>query len=379
MKEILRTLLSPSLRFSLREKKHRLKELLRLACIWRWQFIKLPSSIRSEFAFYYLGRKSQSEMAMGILGIDGSDAIATKVKQKVLVSEFPIPGAICLPHFLTMIIPLKNRTLDEILMDYEKRKSKFLRNQRSDFVLITVTEVEEILRLDQEMLRPYALARYGEHVYQLPISEVMDMAMETGRFHLLLHEGKEVGCQIGRESVRNRVRYWESVRAGFSDFIFTDNKRYCETNLIKTFLGLEWALENGFEYYDIGTSFAGPENGLIQYKRSLGSELDTTGNYSYFYLMPPKTDVAKFYWDTPLFALEDKTIVLHLGLPDGVSDLEVSNRYKLMGFRGLTKVYLHYDSQYSDELIAAVRGIYGHLTTPPVVECVGHSINLKSR
>jgi hypothetical protein len=244
--------------------------------------------------------------------------------------------------------------------------------QKPKFLLSRVTEVEEILRLDQEMLRPVASARHGNRSYYLPIADVMDMALESGQFHLLLHEGEEVGCNIGREYVRNQVRCWESVRAGYPQFIFTDNRRYGEINMMETFLGLEWALENGFEYYDLGISLAQPENGVIQYKRRPGGELDTTGNYNYFYLRPPKSEVAKFYWETPLFAIEGKSIVLHLGLPEGISDLELTNRYKQMGFRGLAKIYLHSDSQYSGERVAVVRNIYNRQKIPPVVEYVSH-------
>jgi len=92
--------------------------------------------------------------------------------------------------------PIKNRTLDDILLDYEKQKRKFLKRKRSKFVLSTVTEVEEILRLDQEMLRPVASARYGTHAYQLPTSELIDMSWNPESFTCCFMKGKKLPVKL---------------------------------------------------------------------------------------------------------------------------------------------------------------------------------------
>ena len=89
MKKISRLLASTSsIKFSLTEKKNRMKELIRLACIWRWQFARLADSNTSDFAFFYLGRKSECETAKAILGLHNKHAIAGGVKKKCLSARF---------------------------------------------------------------------------------------------------------------------------------------------------------------------------------------------------------------------------------------------------------------------------------------------------
>lgn len=115
-----------------------------------------------------------------------------------------------------------------MLLGFEKRKRRLVNNAASGFLLKQVTDVNEVTRLNQEMLMPYASARYGEAVYQLPLKQVIEMAFKTGQLHLLLEDGKEVGCLIGHESISNNKHYWHSYRGGFPDFIFNDNHNYRE-------------------------------------------------------------------------------------------------------------------------------------------------------
>lgn len=61
-------------------------------------------------------------------------------------------------------------------------------------------------------------------------------------------------------------------------------------------------------------------------------------------------------------------MVLHLGLPDGISPDEVANRYKLLNYGGLSKVYLYRDSRPSSIHIESVMGIYSHQESPPIIE-----------
>lgn len=373
MKKISRLLASTSsIKFRLKEKKNRLKELIRLACIWRWQLARLPDSNTSDFAFYYLGRKSERETAIAILGLHNMHAIASRVKERVLVSEIPIPGAICLPQYLTTIIPLKNRTIDEVLMQFEKRKRRFINHSISDFQLIKVTEAKDVVRLNEQMIRPYASARYGEGVYHIPLDKIKEMAFNTGQFSLLLNNGEEFGCIYGHISERNHMRYWQSNRAGFPEAIFSDKHRYREINIIITYLEIKWALEKGLDYYDMGANVSFVEGGVVHFKRTFGGVLSPTGNYNYLYLKPPTTDVAQFYWDRPLFALEDKLVVLHLGFPDKIDIEEASNRYKQLNFGGLSKVYLHCDTQCKEGMLEVIRSIYSYQKSPPLLKCVTH-------
>jgi len=75
-------------------------------------------------------------------------------------------------------------------------------------------------------------------------------------------------------------------------------------------------------------------------------------------------------WDAPLFAVEHRSLTLHLGLPEGPSDEEVANRYREMGFGGLSKVYLHCARQAGESLLDTLRSRYTHQKIPPVVVCV---------
>ena len=90
-------------------------------------------------------------------------------------------------------------------------------------------------------------------------------------------------------------------------------------------MALEWAIENGFDYYDIGTCLARPDDGLLEWKRRRGGDVDTLGNNGYLFVRLPKVGIAQFLWETPLFAVEGKELTLHLGLPDGPSDEEIAS------------------------------------------------------
>lgn len=356
-----------SIRFILKEKKHRLKEMLRLAYVWRWQLSRLPNSQSGDVAFYYLGRKSQRAGAINFLGLDELNQSTARIKKKALVSELPIPGAICLPLYLSTVISLKNRTIEDILMGFEKRKRRLINSQGANFKLEKVTTIEDVIRLNQEMLIPYANARYGRGAYNFPLPQLMQMTFKTGQFNLLLHnKNQEVGCIIGYFSERNNSRYWQSDRMGFPEFIFSDMQLYRETNVMITYLQIEWAIAHGAEYYDMGANCAYTETGVVHHKRTFGGQLSTMGSYNYLYFKLPPACAARFYWGRPLFALEGKAIVLHLGLLDGINDSELLDRYKEMNFGGLAKVYLHYETECPESAIAVIRGIFSHQKSPPL-------------
>ena len=62
-----------SLKFTLREKKLRLEEIMRLAYFWRWQASRLPNSNSMGITFCYLGRKSELAGAINFLGLNNSN------------------------------------------------------------------------------------------------------------------------------------------------------------------------------------------------------------------------------------------------------------------------------------------------------------------
>ena len=356
-----------SIKFFLKEKRYRFKELVRLARFWSWQFKRLPNCKSVNIAFNYWGRKSERAGAINFLGLDDSIKIDALIKPSVIVSEFPIPGATCLPLHLSTVIQLENRTLEDILMGFQKEKRRLINSQASNYKLKKVTTIKEVMRLDLEMLRPFANARYGRGAYNFPLQQLIDMTFNTGHFYLLLHENKEVGCFIGHFSIRNKKRYWQVDRLGFPEIIFSNMQHYREKNVMVFYLQIEWTITNGFEYFDMGANCAFTEAGVVHHKRTYGGQLSTMGNYSYLYLKLPSAYAAKFYWGKPLLALEGKAIVLHLGLPNGVNDSELLNRYKLLNFGGLTKVYLHNESQFRESAVEVIRNIFSHQKTPPLI------------
>jgi hypothetical protein len=196
------------------------------------------------------------------------------------------------------------------------------------------------------------------------------MAQKYGRLDLLLLGDKEVGCQLGHVITRAGKRYWSTNRCGYLEEVFSEPKRLRETNSMNIHLALEWAIENGFDYYDIGVALGRPGDGLLEWKRRLGGELDTMDHSVYFHIRLPKVGAAQFLWDAPLFAVERHKLTLHLGLPDGRNDEEVTSRYREMGFGGLFKVYLHCTRAPSDRLLETLRSYYAHQKSPPILESI---------
>ena len=381
MNQLLTSVHQPSSNFFLKEKKHRLKQIIRLVYSWRWQFSSLPNSKSAAVKFYYIGRKSERANAISFLGLDDLNTSSTisnnnsisackttsNSKAKVLVSELPFPGAICLPLNLSTVIQLENRRLEDIFMGLEREKRRLVNSQAIDFKLKKVTTIEEVMRLDQEMLRPFANARYGHGAYNFPLQQLIEMTFKTGYFYLVLYKNEEVGCFIGHFSERHKKRYWQVDRMGFPQSIFSNKQQYREKNVMLFYLQIEWAIANDFEYYDMGANAAYTEAGVVHYKRTFGGQLSLMGNYNYLYLKLPATYAAKFYWQKPLFALEGNAIVLHLGLLDGISDSELLAKYKRLNFGGLEKVYLHYETQCSENALMVIKSVFSQQKLPPLI------------
>ena len=365
---VYRYFLSRSLKDSIKELRNKLRELIHLACIWRYHLCVLKHSKFSDVGFYFFGLKLHQEAATSMLDLDYPSVTDGRSRLRAFISVIPLPGSIRIPHNLTSIITLKNKSIDEVLMGFEKSKRRSVANAASGFLLKQVTEIKDVTRLNEEMLIPYASARHGKAVVQLQLEFVMGMAFKYGQLHLLLENTLEVGCLIGYESIRNNKRYWLMYREGFPDFVFNDKNNHREKHIIIIYLQLEWAINNGFDYYDMGSNQAFTERGAAHFKRTLGAELSTRGSYNYFYLKLPQRMAAKFYWEKPVFAVDGKNIVLHLGLLDGISADEVANRYKLLNYGGLSKIYLHCDSKPSSIHVKSVMDIYRHQKTPPALK-----------
>lgn len=368
---MIRELISPSLRFTLREAAASLKEQLGRSCLWRWEIVRLPCRDGSPYNILYAGRKTQREWAMALLDANGevcnSLADLDISSRTALVSEMPIPGALRVPQSLRFTVPL-GRPIEEIIAGFESELRRRLRKSWGRYRMQQVLDDINIDRADREMLQPYASARHGIGASQIGSDEVRRTAQKFGRLELVLLGDEVVGCQTGCVITRSGKRYWSSIRFGYPEAVFSDAKRLSETNAINFYLALEWAIEHGFDYYDMGTSLGRPEDDLLQWKKRWGGALDRMGIHGYFHIRLPRVGAAQFLWDAPLFAVKDRNMTLHLGLPDGASDEEAAIRYRKMSFGGLFKVYLHYARPPGERLLETLRNLYAHQKSPPLVE-----------
>ncbi|MDO8989408.1 MAG: GNAT family N-acetyltransferase [Sideroxyarcus sp.] len=374
--KIIRKLVSPSTRFELRESAAWLREQLDRACLWRWEIVRLPQRHGSPHEIVYVGRKAHRvELANTLPTISGvfdtNQANATQSSQTVFVSEMPIPGALCVPQFLNTIIPL-GRPIEAILAEYDDKLHRSLLKQRLRYHLRQARSTEEVDQAYRDMLHPFAAARHGNSAVQRSSEAVRRSALGYGRLDFLLSEDEVVGCMLGNESVRKGKRYWVTDRCGYPEAVYTDLKRFGEINSINHHLAIEHAIENGFDYCELGRCFANPDNGLLQHKRHRGAKLDMIGlrGYGYFHIRLPRVGAAQFLWDTPLFAVENRKLTLHLGLPDGIDDEEFSKRYRQMGFGGLFKIYLHCARVLGERVPATLHDLYCHQNPPPIVKTI---------
>ncbi|MES2182644.1 MAG: hypothetical protein V4493_11160 [Pseudomonadota bacterium] len=271
-----------------------------------------------------------------------------------------------MPQTLSTVVPLR-RPLSEITASYDANLRR-LRNLRANFSTRQVLAAADIDHIDQAMLRPYATARHDNSAVQIERNNVHKFAQpQFGRLDVVYLGDEAVACNLGRGFMRTGKRYWSSFRFGYPQAVFSDRKRLNEVNAINTYLALEWAIGNGFDYYDLGMSLACPDGGLLHWKRRRKGVLDTLGNHGYFYVRLPRKGTAQFLWNAPLFAVEYGKLTLHLGIPDGKSDEDILTRYREMGFSGLTKVYLHCQQPISESLVERFRSIYALQKSPPKI------------
>ena len=367
--------LSPSLRYDLRLWASKAGEVVARACFWRWEMSRFRLQPASPYEILYIGRKQQREMAKLLIGGKGHVAQAVDgtsqrdAGQVVVVSEMPTAGALSVPHYLSAVVPL-GRALEDITARYDSELRRSIRKHRPLYAMRQATTDEEIAMADRELLRPYATARQGIHAAQFPTEEVFRIAKTVGRLDLITLGDEVIGCHLGCEVVRDGKRYWSTLRFGYCEAVFSDAKRLREVNSITTFMALEWALAQGFDYYDIGLCLARPDDGLLKWKRRRGGDIDSLGNHAYLFVRLPKKGTADFLWETPLFAVEGNKLTLHLGLPNGASAEQVASRYHEMVFGGLHKIYLYGREEAVQGLEQALQNRYANLQSSPEMQRV---------
>lgn len=365
------------MRYELRNVSNKLRDFLGRACFWRWEIARFRLQQESPYEILYIGRKQGREMAKLLIGGKGQANAPGATDQAqpaasghvVVVSEMPTTGALNVPHYLSAVVPL-GRPLEEITARYDSELRRSIRKNRPLYQMRQTVDDDEIAMADRELLRPYASARQGIHAAQFPTDDVFRLAKGVGRLDLITLEGEVVACHLGCEITRGGKRYWSTLRFGYCEAVFADAKRLREVNSITTFMALEWALEQGFDYYDIGLCVARPDDGLLKWKRRRGGDIDGLNNHAYMFVRLPKAGVAQFLWDTPLFAVEGNKLTLHLGVPDGPSDEEVASRYHEMVFGGLHKIYLYGAKGSGEQFLENLRCRYASVQSPPTMERV---------
>ncbi|MGY4527541.1 hypothetical protein [Pseudomonas sp. TE21394] len=369
--------ISPSIRYEMRHFSRRVREGLARACFWRWEVARFRLQQESPYEIVYIGRKQQREMAKLLVAGKGQGSTATidstnapkAADHRVVISEMPTAGALSVPHYISAVVPL-GRPLEAITARYDSELRRSIRKHRPLYRMRQALADEEIAMADRDLLRPYASARQGIHAAQFPTAEVFRIARSIGRLDLITLDDEVIGCHLGCEVVRGGKRYWSTLRFGYCEAVFSDARKLREVNSITTFMALEWALEQGFDYYDIGLCLARPDDGLLKWKRRRGGDIDSLGNHAYLFVRLPRTGTAKFLWDTPMFAVEGGKLTLHLGLPDGPSDEEVASRYQEMVFGGVHKIYLYGSNGAGDSFLETLRSRYANLQSPPTMERV---------
>ena len=365
-----KNLIRPEIRLILKTIILKIKENIDRACLWRWTISSTALDGNEPYKLVYIGRRSTRPQAMAQFFRSASkhyiagDKPSTQPAWPILIGDFPTPGSLRVPVDAHAVIAL-NRSLKEIAVPYGDNLRRTIKQQRSHSEVRHLNNIVDIDQADQDMLRPYAASRYGPDAAQIGESVVRKMALQHGRLDAVYQNGEPVSCHLAFGTVRGKKKYWNSMRFGFSKAVFEDSKRLRAINSINIQLAVEWAIDHKFDYFDIGMSLAQPDDGLLQWKRRRGGQLDSTLTHAYFHVRLPKQGVAQFLWNSPLFDDKSGALSLHFGLPAHITDEEALSRYNEMGFGGLTTVCIHHARPLSETLLNAFQELFSdHLRAP---------------
>lgn len=336
--------------------------------VWDWERAPLPGIAGTAVNFTHWGRKDQRTWVTQLLALDTEQPEAQAAHPgapTTLVTDLPLPGAFCVPRLVSTIVPL-DRSLDEFFAALDSELRRRIRKQLPTCRVVQASTDAEIEFAESQMLRPYAAARRGDGAIQLDKGSVFHMA-RTGRLDIVYLDDEPVSCTLGYPLVRHHKRYWSALRYGFTEAVFSDRKRWGEINGLNNFLVMRSALEQHYDFYDIGYSVARPDDGLLQWKKRQGGVVGRMHNHGYDYVRMPEAVRPELLWHAPLFAIERGAVTLNLGIPANETVESVAKRYRHMGFDGLSNVYVYTRHAATEELGAALRKLYSHLKAPPTV------------
>ncbi len=360
----------PSLKYELRERKAHLSTFIKSLYFWEHEIFIFPVSAMQTTKIHFKGRSESVPVLKALLGVRNSNEDAEVQKKNsfnnVFVYEFPVPGTLCIPQCLSTMVKL-DKPVEDILASYSRSLRRSITKQAPKFRHVVVTEDAQVEEVDHVMLRPYAIARHDLGAYHLGISDIKNLALSRfGRLDLFYMEDDLVGCHLGNAYVYRGESYWHVNRFGYTENIFSDNRQLNEANSINLHLALVTAIKNGFDYCDYGMSLATPGRGPIEWKRRRKGFLARSES-PHFYLKPPESGAAEFFWHAPLFAIEKGKVTLNLGLPENKTIEEVAERYVAMGYIGLSKVYLNCSELPSEEVIQLIQGLYAKQESQPKI------------
>ncbi|MBL8958020.1 MAG: hypothetical protein JNK82_45015 [Myxococcaceae bacterium] len=366
-----RRLLSPQTRFTLRRLATRIKVRAPLLTPWRWEARRWSAKTYDVMTF----APPSEHHGRALMQLEGDGAPCELEKgldsNVALVSPMIIPGAYRVPCELHTIVPL-GRSLEEITARYDRELRRTLKKSRGAYTFTRVTDPARIAALNDEMLVPYARARHGADAVCPPLSDVMNMALETGRLDVVENAGKPVACHLGYTLEQGGKRTFITLRFGYPKEIFEEQKKLREANAMNTYLAMEWAHQNHFDGYDMGSASSRPDDGLLQWKRRRDGAVDCSHAEEWLSVRPPASAKAAFLWDHPLFSVENGQLELQLGIAPGVGDDEALARWKQYGFSGLQRVHVYAERELPERLAAGVSAIFEGQTLKPA-EIVMHA------
>jgi hypothetical protein len=258
-------------------------------------------------------------------------------------------------------------TIEETIAGYDAELRRKLRKLTAEYRFRPITAAAEIERVRTEMLVAYGEARHGWRAVH-PSFEEVARAARGGCLHLLLHGDEPVGAHLGMAYEREGRRYFATIRFGYPAAVFQDARRLRDANAMSAHLALRHALDAGFQFYDIGTSVARPDGGLLQFKRRRGGALDPWG-CSWMWLRLPRPGASQLLWDSPVFTLERGGLALNVGIPPGKTLEEAAKRIHELGYAGLRTVRVH-GAPADGDIAGAVSALYARHGAAPALEIV---------
>ena len=355
------TSLPLAIRCELREMLEAATSTLAKTRVASWR-IGLTSSV--PYDIVYIGRKECIPRVLAVLGVpdqpmQGPKAALSALKsdRTTLVSDVPIPGALKVPMVLDMVMPAKASYLK--LLPPQKRLASSCRSVR-------VEAEAEIERIHRELLDPFAIARWGQSAATVSASLVLHLA-RVGRLDCLQLDKDTIAAHVGFPCARRGARYWQGCRFGYPEAIFSDPKRLRDTNRVNLWFQLRYAEEAGYDFYDIGHSLARPEGGLLQWKKRQGARLDAWGVHDFFWINSTRKITPTLLWTSPLFSKQGRDLVLNVGIPAGRDAEEIENRFRGLGFAGLSAVHLHAACEITPGVLHRIRSRFETATDVHVV------------